>query len=419
MRLLFLSLYYPLPADNGVKMRTWALLRALAAEGHEVTLLTFANPEDLDGQYVVARKVCRRIECVPKTLRSLSANRDYAHRLRRLFTSLPYGVAHCRNIAFERRILALLDEHEFDAVFCEQTDPLINLPASLPVPLILDNQNVEHLILERYAKFERHPGKRAYALLESRKVRNWEKAACERAAVAMACSEYDRGLLEALCPGVPIVVAPNTVETDAYPSSSEDDGRTVLYQGGMDWYPNRDAVQFFVSAIWPRLRKLAPRAKFVVAGRNPSDEFLRQFARVPGIEFTGTVPDMRAEIANAAVSVVPLRIGSGTRLKILEAGAMAKPIVSTRLGGEGLEFADGQEIILADEPEAFAQSVSGLLADPLRRRMLGRAARHRVERQYSFHALRIAVRQALAEVTRKKLGRHQELGARPLQHASL
>jgi glycosyltransferase involved in cell wall biosynthesis len=164
----------------------------------------------------------------------------------------------------------------------------------------------------------------------------------------------------------------------------------------MDWYPNRDAVEFFVSAILPRLRAAVPEARFVVGGRNPSDEFRRRFAATPGIEFTGTVPDMRAEIAKAAVCVVPLRIGSGTRLKILEAAAMAKPVVSTRVGAEGLDFVDGKEIVLADEPKAFAGAVADLLRDASRRRELGQAARRRVEKCYSFPVLRTAVRAAFA-----------------------
>jgi glycosyltransferase involved in cell wall biosynthesis len=120
-----------------------------------------------------------------------------------------------------------------------------------------------------------------------------------------------------------------------------------------------------------------------VAGRCP-DEYRACYAGKPGVEFAGTVPDMRAEIARATVCVMPLRIGSGTRLKILEAGAMAKPMVSTSLGAEGLDFVPGQDIVLADEPSAFARAVADLLADSPRRRALGAAARARVEACYSL-----------------------------------
>jgi len=177
----------------------------------------------------------------------------------------------------------------------------------------------------------------------------------------------------------------------------------VLYMGGMDWFPNRDAVEFFVTQILPELRVLAPEARFVVAGRNPPAEFVRRFA-ASGITFTGTVPDMRPEIARAAVCVVPLRIGSGTRLKILEAGAMGKPIVSTSIGAEGLDLIKGTEIILEDQPRAFAKAVADLLRDASRRRALGEEARRWVESRYSFPVLRSAVREALAKLPSTHLG---------------
>jgi glycosyltransferase involved in cell wall biosynthesis len=160
-------------------------------------------------------------------------------------------------------------------------------------------------------------------------------------------------------------------------------------------------VEFFALRILPEVRGLLPDVKFVVGGRNPPGWLRRRFAGIAGVEFTGTVPDMRAEIAKATVCVVPLRIGSGTRLKILEAAAMAKPIVSTRLGAEGLDFVDGREIVLADDPKAFAGAVAELLSDASRRRQLGQAARTRVEECYGVPALRAAVRAAFAQLSNR------------------
>jgi glycosyltransferase involved in cell wall biosynthesis len=146
------------------------------------------------------------------------------------------------------------------------------------------------------------------------------------------------------------------------------------------------------------VRRGWPAARLVVAGRNPPDAFRSRWTRPGAVEFTGTVDDMRPLIARAALSVVPLRIGSGTRLKILEAAAMERAVVSTRLGAEGLAFVEGEEIVLADEPQAFADAVVGLLADPERRAALGRAARRRVEAEYSPRVVREQLRRALDEV---------------------
>ena len=399
MRLLFLSMFYPLPANNGVRMRTWAVMRALAAEGHEITLATFADPTDGKSHSAELWDVCRRVECVPRVLKSLSSSADYLGRLSGVLSSVPYGVLQARSEEMKKCLVSLVRKDRFDAVVSEQSDPLINLPPSVSVPLILDNQNVDHVILQRYLNFERNPAKRYYAWLECRKTLRWQREACRRSAVALACSEYDRTLIQSFAPRVPVRIAPNVVDVERYIPGAEGEGSTVLYQGQMDWYPNRDAVEFFVSAILPKLRALVPEAKLVVGGRNPPEEFLKRFATVSGVEFTGTVPDMRAEIAKAAVCVVPLRIGSGTRLKILEAAAMAKPIVSTRLGAEGLDFVEEEEIVLADEPEAFARAVAGLLGNASHRQELGQAARRRVEESYSLSVLRTAVRAALAELS--------------------
>jgi glycosyltransferase involved in cell wall biosynthesis len=377
-------------------MRTWSILRALAAERHELMLVAFADPCDANGlSCPELSKICQRVIQVPHRFKSLSSNKGYAGRAAHLFAQVPYGVAAARSPQMASQLAALLSKNAVDAILCEQTDLLTNLPAQLAVPLVVDFHNVDYLILERYVRFESNWAKRLYARLESRKLREWERRACQRASSAWACSGYDRALLQELGPGLPMFVVPNVVDVDEYAADSAEDPRKILFQGGMDWYPNRDAVEFFVTQIFSRIRSQVTDVRFVVAGRNPPEGFRQHLSQVPGVEFTGTVPDMRAEIANAAVCVVPLRIGSGTRLKILEAAAMAKPIVSTNLGAEGLEFMNGEEILLEDDPSAFAAAVVKLLKSPADRKHLGQAARKRAEQQYSFPALSLSLRQSM------------------------
>ena len=396
MRLLFLSLGVPLPVNNGHKMRTWSILCGLAAEGHEIDFLTFAQPEEAGREYRELSRICRDVQMVPLTLHNLTSSSDYWGRLRGLFSSRPYATRRFSSERMRQCIEASLDRGNLDAIVCDTVYSACNLPQT-SLPLILNNVDVEHVILERYLPFESNPVKRIYARLESRKVKNWEQKICQKSTIGMACSEHDRRALQVLAPQLPMFVVPNVIDTETYTPGDSDaeDPNGIVYQGGMDWFPNRDAVEYFVSQIFPMIRREIPEVRFIVAGRNPSEEFRKQFIKTPGIEFTGTVPDMRPVIAKAAVCVVPLRIGSGTRLKILEAGAMGKGMVSTPLGAEGLDFRDGQEICIADNPAEFAEAVVALMKNPSRRSELGRAARRKVMGQYSMDALQQALRIAL------------------------
>ncbi len=407
-RLLVVSGVFPYPATNGYTMRTWALLRSLVAEGHTVDLLTFGRREDLTGAGLLARRVCRTVEVIPHAVESLSNGTNYWRRLCALPSPLPYGVVRFRSRAMKEEMHAWLRSNPVDAVVCDTPYMLVNFPSVLPVPLILNTHNIEHFLLEHYLNYERNPARRAYARLECQKLRRWEKLAWAQPNLVMACSQQDRSVINEFCPSQSVLVAPNVVDVNSHTSASESDGTTVVYLGGMDWHPNRDAVEYFVSKILPELRILVPQVRLVVAGRGPSREFRRRFTDVPQVEFTGTVSDIRLEVAKASVCVVPLRIGSGTRLKILEAAAMSKPIVSTRLGAEGLDFEDGEEILLADDPRHFARAVAGLLADAAHCRALGQAARRRVERHYDLPVLQAAVRNALAQLMGKPISTSPE-----------
>ncbi len=397
-RILVLANHCPYPATHGAKIRIWSLLRALAAEGYETDLVCLADRSELQQAEHAIHEVCASIEVIHTDLGSLSKGNGIWPRLSPLLRRVPYGVARCHSNDMQEAIVRRLERGNIAAVLCEETYALVNLPRALGVPLIVDHHNAEHVLLKRYMEYERNPAKRAYAALEAANLRKWERITTERSDLALVCSEADRAIYQELCPNAQTAVVPNAIDTDTYTGLGEPDSRVVLYTGGMDWYPNRDAVEHFVFSILPELRVLAPGVRFVVAGRNPFPEFRKRFAGIPDVEFTGTVADMRPEIARAAVSVVPLRIGSGTRLKILEAAAMRKPIVSTSVGAEGLDFVNHREIILADDPGDFARAVASLLGDAGLRRRLGDASRRVIEQRYSLGALRSALRAAFEKL---------------------
>jgi glycosyltransferase involved in cell wall biosynthesis len=394
-RLLIVATSLPYPPTNGYAMRIWALLNCLAAVGCETDLICFGDPTEAHRHEAQLNKVCRTVDVVVHETISLSAGLAVRKRLGALLSGYPYAVAQSRSEVMREKIKNAIKNGRVDAVFLEETNLLTNLPSEISVPLIVDHHNVEHLLLERYAARAENWIRAAYASLEARKVRDWEKTACTRASAVLVCSRHDQMAFREFAGDVPVIVIPNVIDDRSYVPAYKDDGYTILYAGGMDWLPNRDAVEYFIRTIFPLLRERAPEARFVVAGRGPSPKFLKQFAAVPGVEFTGTVADMRPVLAKAAVCVVPLRMGSGTRLKILEAAAMGKAVVSTSIGAEGLEFVNGEHILLADEPTEFAAAVANLMADTQRRRKLGHAARKWLEDQYSFPILRRALQGVL------------------------
>lgn len=386
MRVLYISVAYPLPANNGAKMRLWSMLRAIKGAGHEVTLACFAEPGEVAGTERELSAVCAESDIVPLSYTRLSAGGDYWKRLRAIFSTSPFTIDRFRSDQMRVRLEQRVRDRAFDVIVCDNVFSAINLPA-YAAPVVMNSQNVEYVILSRYVQHERNPLKALYARWEASKLRRFETAMYRRAVLAMACSNVDTGLIRSLCPGIRTAVAQNVVDVSEYAVDAEEEPLTVVYQGGMDWFPNRDALEYFVRAIFPLVRQEVPGVRLIAAGRNPSPEFRARFADVSALEFTGTLPDLRPVVAQAAVCVVPLRIGSGTRLKILEAGAMGKAMVSTTVGAEGLDFVPGREISIADDPAEFARNVIELLRDPARRKTMGEAARRRVLEDYDVTAL--------------------------------
>ncbi len=397
MRILYIATIYPLPVNNGVKMRVWSLLCAIASAGHEITLATFAEPEEPGATEQELRTICRDSEIVVRRMESLSGSTNYVARLSSVFSPSPFSLDRFRSDEMRSRLEQRLRSGVFDVVLCDNIFTTVNLPAT-SLPLLMNSHNVEHLILQRYVEQESNPFKALYARLEAGKLRRFEASTYKRAALIMVCSRLDGELIGQLCPGLRTAVAPNVVDVNDYEMGGEEDPLTIVYQGGMDWFPNRDALEYFVQAILPLVQREIPDVRLIAAGRNPAPEFRARFSHVPALKFTGTLPDLRPVIAEAAVCVVPLRIGSGTRLKILEGGVMGKAIVSTTIGAEGLDFVPGKEILIADDPAAFAGNVVELLRDPARRKVMGEAARKRVSRDYDVTALERSIAQAFQDL---------------------
>jgi glycosyltransferase involved in cell wall biosynthesis len=259
-----------------------------------------------------------------------------------------------------------------------------NVPLAGRVPVVLFEHNVEYQIWQRLSAIEPAWWRRGLFEIEWRKVRRRERVICERADLTIAVSDADRQRLAALAPRARVTSIPTGVDTDFFhPTNTWETADRLVFTGSMDWHPNEDAIAYFADSILPRIRREVPTVSLAVVGRRPSDR-LKAIAKAAGIYVTGTVDDVRPYIAEAAVYVVPLRAGGGTRLKIFEALAMRKAVVSTTVGAEGLGLTPDREFVAADDADSFAAAVVSLLWDPARRRALGCAGRALVESRYSW-----------------------------------
>jgi glycosyltransferase involved in cell wall biosynthesis len=398
MRILFAGLTPPWPPTNGQRLRNLALLRALAAEGHAVTWISFCDPGDRDKASPGLAPLCTDYHFVELPGSRAAGGRDIVRRALSLFSPRPYGARRFASNDFRESVNRRLTASSYDAIICDDIYVLPNLPVSDCPPLFLNKHDLTHVILRRCAATPGNPLARLYAFLEHLKVRRAERLACASSKAVLTASPIDAGVIRAWNPLTDLVLVPNAIDTAAYHPVPTQASASVLFFGAMDFYPNQDAARFLLAEIWPRVRSAVPEAVLVLAGRDMPERLRTQIEKRPGVRYLPDVPDMRKVVSDASVCVVPLRIGSGTRLKILEAAALARPVVSTAIGAEGLVLESGKEILIADRPGDFAAATISLLRDPDLRQRLGAAARACVHRNYDVRSVRTALATAFERI---------------------
>ena len=382
LRMLWVKVGGLWPPNTGGRLRSLHMIAELS-QRHRVELLTTHHPADEPAKLVARLPACERIDSIPYALPKQGTTR-FALAVARSWAS-PYPADLWRwRIPTVRAHIRQRMMEGIDLCVADLLVAMPNLPARASTPVVLFEHNVEYMIWKRLHEVERRPWRRALLALEWRKVRHYEAKACARAGLTVAVSETDGALLAAGAPGADIRTIPTGVDTSYFhPNGAVEAPGTLVFTGSMDWYPNEDAIMYFMDAILPEVRRQVAGVSVTVVGRDPTDR-LRAAGAAAGVRVTGTVADVRPYVAGAAVYVVPLRVGGGTRLKIFEALAMGKAVVATRVGAEGLPIVSGQHFLQADSPPAFAQAIVTLLKDPGRRRALGLAGRRLVEERYSW-----------------------------------
>src|SRR3954469_10057353 len=410
MRILWLKSDLLLPLDKGGKLRTWHLMRHLARR-HQITYLSFADPDqpraDVDGMHEVAV----RVETIPRRDPAKRSLRFYADAARHLADPLPYAVGKYRSRAYAAKFRELVSTTAFDLIVCDFLPPAVNLPARLPAPAVLFTHNVEAEIWRRHAETATNPVARLLYRSQHRRMHAFEARALRRFDGVLAVSDADRETFARLYPGTvrrPIEVVATGVDTQFFgPASSAPSGRGLVFTGSMDWLPNEDAMLYFCRDILPLIRVQEPDVSVSIVGRAPTPA-VQRLAGEPRVAVPGRVDDVRPFMRDAAVYIVPLRIGGGTRLKIFEAMAMSKAVVSTTIGAEGLPVVNGRDLDLGDDPARFAHAVVRLMRDEGARRALETAARALVVEKYDWSAVALDFEAALLRTADRRQPRRME-----------
>lgn len=384
MRILWLKTELLHPIDKGGKIRTYNMLRELKRE-HEITYLTLDDGSDETARSLAA-EYCHDLVRIPHRTRPKFSPGFYAELATNLVSPLPYFMKKYESAEMRRAIGELARANRFDVIVCDFLQPSINLPDNLPVGLVLFQHNVEAMIWKRHYEVQANPIKKAYLKKQWHKAVAYERTASRRFDLVVAVSKDDADSIRREYEVENVVDIPTGVDIDYFQPAADAVVRpnSLVFTGSMDWLPNEDAMQYFTKEILPLIKERIPDLLLTIVGRDPYPSLVELSKRDPTVVVTGRVADVRSYIESASVFIVPLRIGGGTRLKIYEAMAMERPVVSTSIGAEGLPLKSGEQILIADTPAAFANSVISLLADPQGAKELGRRAANAVREQFGW-----------------------------------
>ena len=386
MRILWIKTELLHPVDKGGKIRTYQMLRALA-RAHHVTYLCLDDGGGAPDALARSREYAQETVVVPFAPAPKSGPRFHGALIANLFSSLPYAVARYQSAALRAQIAALAPAAEL--VICDFLMPAVNMANHLQREAVLFQHNVEAMIWKRYSVVPQNALRRAYVTMQWRRMERFESAACKRFAHVVAVSATDGRLFRDEYGVKSVSDVPTGVDLDYFSATaaSAPNPAELMFVGSMDWMPNDEGIRWFAAEVFTQVQQQIPGARLTVVGRAPSAAMRALAAGNPAIEVTGMVPDVRPYLQRAALSVVPLRIGGGTRLKIYEAMAAGIPIVSTTVGAEGLPVRDNEHLRLADSPAEQAQAIVQLLRQPAEARRLAGNARAYVEQHCSWDAV--------------------------------
>lgn len=386
MKILFITTKSPYPLYEGRALRTYNLIKQVSRQ-HDVILLTFVQTEEELAGVDHMRSICAHVEAFPLHLGGRKREL-LADIILDLFSIKPLLANKYRSRAMRRRIQEILHGQDIALVHLDMLHLGEYARLCREKPIVLVEHNVESLLLRRRVQQETNWLAKAYLYLQYLKLRRYEKRVCRTVDHVVTVSEQDARDLKEMAESDNFTSIPNGVDTSYFHNTAPSpEPNTLVYVGGLGWFPNYDAIKHFAESILPEIVRELPDVKLTVIGKTPDRKKLQGLADNPHIRFAGLVEDIRPILARTAAYIVPLRVGGGTRLKILDALAMEQAIVSTSIGCEGLDVQHGENILIADEPKAFAAEVVRLLRDRKLAHRLGAAGRKLAHGKYEWTLL--------------------------------
>jgi len=384
MKILWICPFFLHPTDRGAQIRTLGTLKQLHKR-HEIHFAALNNPLNLEGPERSSEYSSRHI-AVEHSAPSRKSLGMIPQLVGSIVNPVPLAVSRYYSVQLKREIDALIAAEHYDSIVCDFLAAAPNVPNL--ASCVLFQHNVETTIWQRHVEQTESIVKKYFFQLQAAKMEAYERKICRTAKHVIAVSDIDASRLRQMFQIDSVTSVPTGVDVEYFaPRGAATPMSDIVFCGSMDWLPNVDAVVYFLAEVLPLIRAKLPGATFTIAGRSPDDRVLKAVQGLTGVCVTGKVDDMRPYLWGSKISIVPIRIGGGTRLKIYECMAAGVPVVSSTVGAEGLRYEDGKDIVLADDPGAFAAACVRLLSDDSARGAIAHNAIERTQKEFSWEAV--------------------------------
>lgn len=397
MRVLVLSPKCIWPLTGGAETRNFNLLRE-TAKHHDVYYLSFLfHPGERENLAALA-PYCKRVVGIdlhrPAWKKAFNAARS-------CFTSRPYVLYEYVRRDMADAIQRMIAEEHIDVVHVHNLHMVQYAPFKNGAAFVYDTHNLDHVLWERFAKIQKNPFARLFSRLQCAKFIHWQRYAAAHSEKIVTLSDQERDEYLRMAPAADVVAVPNGADIEFFqPRDAAPEPDSIIYFANLEWKPQSDAGIYFHNEILPLVRQKIPRAKLYLVGNKPPEEMRR--LNSPDVVVTGFVEDIRDYIARAAVVVLPLRVGAGTKHRVFQALAMKKALVTTSIGAEGIALTHGQTAMITDDPKQFAAYTVQLLSDPQLRATLGENGRKLVLDRYDWRAIYPKLDQAFHDAVKKR-----------------